>query len=130
MDGPRTRSAGADRRGVWRAHQVSRIRVPQTRCLDPSRLRCDGHDESSGRLAGCCHDGAALEADAAILTVPPPVLPNIALPPAVREKAAVSTDIGFGNVVKILLRFTTKWWANRGGRDLADLTFLFSSTTV
>lgn len=87
-------------------------------------------DESRGRIAACCHDGATVEADAAILTVPLPILPEIALPQAVREKAAVSTDIGFGNVVKILLRFTTKWWANRGGRDLADLTFLFSSATV
>jgi hypothetical protein len=59
-----------------------------------------GIDESRGRIAACCHDGAALEADAAILTVPLPVLPDIALPPAVREKAAASTDIGFGNVVK------------------------------
>jgi monoamine oxidase len=87
-------------------------------------------DESRGRIAACCHDGATVEADAAILTVPLPILPEIALPQAVREKAAVSTDIGFGNVVKILLRFTTKWWANHGGRDLADLTFLFSSATV
>jgi monoamine oxidase len=87
-------------------------------------------EESRGRITACCHDGATLEADAAILTVPLPVLAEIALPQAVREKAAASTDIGFGNVVKILLRFTTKWWANRGGRDLADLTFLFSSATV
>jgi Flavin containing amine oxidoreductase len=87
-------------------------------------------DESRGRIAACCHDGATVEADAAILTVPLPLLPEIALPQAVREKAAASTDIGFGNVVKILLRFTAKWWANRGGRDLADLTFLFSSATV
>src|SRR5215831_1227642 len=87
-------------------------------------------DESRGRIAACCHDGATVEADAAILTVPLPILPEIALPQAVREKAAVSTDIGFGNVVKILLRFTTKWWANCGGRDLADLSFLVSSATV
>ena len=87
-------------------------------------------DEASERVAvRCCH-GATFEADAAILTVPLPVLPEIALPQAVREKAAASTDIGFGNVVKFLLRFTTKWWANRGERDLADLTFLFSSATV
>ena len=87
-------------------------------------------DESRGRIAACCHDGATLGADAAIVTVPLPVLPDIALPQAVREKAVASSDIGFGNVVKILLRFKTKWWANRGGRDLADLTFLFSSATV
>jgi len=55
---------------------------------------------------------------------------EIALPPAAREQAAALADIGFGNVVKILLRFTTKWWANQGGRDLADLSFLLSDATV
>ncbi|MBV9686424.1 MAG: FAD-dependent oxidoreductase, partial [Alphaproteobacteria bacterium] len=31
---------------------------------------------------------------------------------------------------KILLRFTTKWWADHGGRDLADMSFLISDATV
>jgi monoamine oxidase len=88
-------------------------------------------DASRERIAAYSHDGALLEADAAILTVPLPVLREIALPPAAREKAAVANaDIGFGNVVKILLRFTTKWWGDHGGRDLADLSFLFSNATV
>ena len=87
-------------------------------------------DESRGRIAACCHDGAIYEADAAILTVPLPDPADIALPHAVHEKVAASTDIGFGNVVKILLRFSTKWWTNCGGRDLADLSFLFTSATV
>jgi monoamine oxidase len=88
-------------------------------------------DAGRGRIAANCHDGAILEADAAILTVPLPLLREIALPPAARERAAMAnTDIGFGNVVKILLRFTTRWWADHSGRDLADLSFLFSSTTV
>jgi monoamine oxidase len=88
-------------------------------------------DAGRGGIAARCHDGAILEADAAILTVPLPLLREIALPPVAREKAAVAnTDIGFCNVVKILLRFATRWWADRGGRDLADLSFLFSNTTV
>jgi monoamine oxidase len=84
-----------------------------------------------GRIAAHCNDGAVLEADAAILAVPLPLLPEIALPAAAREKAVVaSTEIGFGNVVKILLRFATKWWAGHGDRDLADLSFLFANATV
>ena len=62
-----------------------------------------------------CDDGAIFEAAAAILTVPLSVLNEIALPPAAREKAAASTEIGFGNVVKILLRFATRWWADYRG---------------
>ena len=54
----------------------------------------------------------------------------MALPPAAREKAAAGVDIGYGNVVKILLRFASKWWAHHGGEDLADLSFLFSDATV
>src|SRR5205085_1804650 len=34
------------------------------------------------------------------------------------------------NVVKLLLRFPTKWWADHDGRDLADLSFLVSDATV
>jgi monoamine oxidase len=87
-------------------------------------------DSGHGRIAARCRDGGILEADVAILTVPLLLLPEIALPSAAREKAAASADVGFGNVVKILLRFATKWWANHGGRDLADLSFLFSSAAV
>jgi monoamine oxidase len=87
--------------------------------------------EGRERIAARCQDGAILEADAAILTVPLPLLREIALPPPAREKAAVANvDIGFGNVVKILLRFATRWWADQGGYDLAGLSFLFSSTPV
>ena len=62
--------------------------------------------------------------------MPLPLLADIALPAAAREKAAAGADIGFGNVVKILLRFATSWWAGQGGRDFADLSFLFANTKV
>ncbi len=87
-------------------------------------------DEGGGRIAARCRRGGVLEADAAILAVPLPLLSEIGLPPAARERAAAAADIGFGNVVKILLRFTTKWWADHGGRDLGDLSFLLSEATV
>jgi monoamine oxidase len=87
-------------------------------------------DTTQGRVAARCHDGAIFEADAAILTVPLPLLSDIALPSAAREQASAAADIGFGNVVKTLLRFKTKWWADLGGRDLADLSFLLSNAEV
>jgi monoamine oxidase len=86
-------------------------------------------DESRGRVAVRCR-GAAFEADAAILTVPLPLLSEVALPPEARERAAAAADIGFGNVVKMLFRFATRWWADHRGRDLADLSFLLSDATV
>ena len=87
-------------------------------------------DESGDRIAAHCHDGAVFEADAVILTVPLPLLSEIVLPAAARERAAVAADIGYGNVVKLLLRFKTNWWADLGGRDLGDLSFLLSDATI
>lgn len=77
-----------------------------------------------------CHGGGSVDADAAILTVPLPLLSEITLPPAARGRAAMAGDIGFGNVVKFLLRFATKWWAEHDGHNLADLSFLLSNATV
>jgi len=77
-----------------------------------------------------CHDGSMVAASAAILTVPLPLLPGIALPPAASQRVAACGDIGFGNVVKILLRFRASWWQDRGERGLADLSFLISGAKV
>lgn len=87
-------------------------------------------DSSRGRIAAHCRDGSVFAADAAVLTVPLPLLRDIALPPAAREQAAAAADIGFGNVVKLLLRFATRWWSDAGGRDLKDLSFLISEAKV
>jgi monoamine oxidase len=75
-------------------------------------------------------DGAALVADAAVLAVPLPILAEIALPPRARERAAAAADIGFGNVIKLLLRFRTAWWADLVGRGLADMSFVLSNAPV
>jgi monoamine oxidase len=87
-------------------------------------------DENGGGIAVRCDDLTVFDADAAILTVPPPLLSEIALPPAARERAAAAAEIGYGNVVKLLLRFATTWWSDVGGRDLADLSFLLSNAPV
>ena len=65
-------------------------------------------DEAGGRMVVRCYHGAKLEADAAILTVPLPLLPEIAFPSAAREQVKATAEIGFGNVFKILFRFATK----------------------
>ena len=87
-------------------------------------------EAARGGLAVRCQDGAVLEADAAVLSVPLPILAEIALPAAARERAAAAADIGFGNVVKLLLRFTIRWWAELRGSELADVSFLVSDVAV
>jgi len=83
-----------------------------------------------GGLAAICRDGTLSEADAAVLAVSPPLLAEMALPAAARERAAAAAAIGFGNVVKLLLRFATRWWIDHGGRDLANLSFVLSDAAV
>ena len=87
-------------------------------------------EEAEGGIAARCAGGTSVAADAAILAVPLPLLSEIALPPTARERAESAADIGFGNVVKILLRFATPWWADSGGRNLADMSFLLSNAPV
>jgi monoamine oxidase len=77
-----------------------------------------------------CANGETHLSEAVILTVPLPVLNEITFSPALREKASAAADIGFGNVVKVLLRFKTRWWGTGKGKDLSDLLFLLSDETI
>ena len=74
-----------------------------------------------------CADGDDAACDAVILTVPLPLLKEIALPQAERE-AAAAADIGFGNVIKLLLRFNTPLVGRNAA--LADMTFMISDQRI
>jgi monoamine oxidase len=76
-----------------------------------------------------CADSLSYACDVVILTVPIPLLKEIELPAPEREKAGATATIGFGNVIKILLRFDSRWWLEKQN-ELADLTFLFLETTI
>src|ERR1700686_2163925 len=82
-----------------------------------------------GKVMVRCTNGDVHDCNTVILTVPLPLLKEIALPAVEREKATAAAQIGFGNVVKILLRFETRWWIDKQ-RDLADLTFLLSDARI
>jgi monoamine oxidase len=87
-------------------------------------------EQTGSGIVARCRDGTAFAADAAVLSVPLPLLGDIALPPGARERAAAAADIGYGNVVKHLYRFATRWWADAGGHDFADLSFVISNAPV
>ncbi|MGH7090328.1 MAG: flavin monoamine oxidase family protein, partial [Stellaceae bacterium] len=90
-----------------------------------------GIDADREKITVRCRDGSCFAAHGTILTVPLPLLRGIALPePARATAAAAIADIGFGNVIKILLRFSRNWWAVHAGQNLADMSFLFSSAAV
>ncbi|MBR0954052.1 flavin monoamine oxidase family protein [Bradyrhizobium canariense] len=86
-------------------------------------------EEAGGTMAVRCAGGDVHGCDRVILTVPLPLLREIGLPSSARAKAAAADDIGFGNVIKILLRFTRPWWRERK-EELADMTFLLSDQTI
>lgn len=86
-------------------------------------------EEDGNIVAVRCVGGDVLACDRVILTVPLPLLRAIALPERARAKAASADEIGFGNVVKILLRFARPWWRERN-EELADMTFLLSDQTI
>jgi monoamine oxidase len=86
-------------------------------------------ETSNGRPVVRCANGDAHEYDAAVITVPLPLLKEMVLPPAEHERAKAAAHIGFGNVIKILLRFETRWWLDRR-TELADLTFMFSDARI
>jgi monoamine oxidase len=86
-------------------------------------------EEINGSALVRCENGDAHTADAVILTVPLPILNRIGLPAAERESAAAAAQIGFGNVIKLLLRFETAWWRDHRS-DLMDLTFLSSDARI
>jgi monoamine oxidase len=87
-------------------------------------------ERSSRQTQVRCAGGDTHVGDIAILTVPLALLPDIVLPPAVREKAAAAADIGYGNVIKFLFRFRSRWWASVSGQNLSDLSFLRSGGIV
>jgi monoamine oxidase len=87
-------------------------------------------ETADGRASVRCADGTSHSADVAVLTVPVPLLQGIALPTPLRERAALAAKIGFGNVIKLLLRFKSRWWMSVKDRDFSDLLFLLSDKTV
>jgi monoamine oxidase len=86
-------------------------------------------ETAAGGVIVRCADGSTLDCNVVVVTVPVPVLKEIALPPAEREAIKAAADIGFGNVIKLLLHFETRWWLD-GRSKLADLTFLLSKEAI
>ncbi|MBB4426547.1 monoamine oxidase [Bradyrhizobium sp. CIR48] len=86
-------------------------------------------EEDGDTAAVRCGGGDVHACDRVILTVPLPLLREMALPASARAKLAAADDIGFGNVIKILLRFARPWWRERH-QDLSAMTFLLSDRTI
>lgn len=74
-----------------------------------------------------CASGESYSAEKVVVTLPLPILNKIKYTPEIPEKMEAVSKIGFGNVVKILLRFKDAWWENALGKDLSNMTFIISN---
>jgi monoamine oxidase len=78
-----------------------------------------------------CAGGLIYQSTQAVVTVPLPIYQTIAFSPATPEHQAAAQKIGFGQVIKILLRFKTKWWATpEREANFEKLFFMFSREEV
>lgn len=81
-------------------------------------------DIQDGKARVSCTNGESFEAEKAILTVPLPVLGKIIFTPSLTPHKNAASHIGFGGVIKILLKFKDRWWSSVAGKDLSDMFLL------
>lgn len=62
-----------------------------------------------------------------IVTVPLPILKEIEFKPSIDSKLQAVLSIGFGNVIKVLIKFKDRWWERGLGKDLTKMSFLLSN---
>lgn len=88
-------------------------------------------DFSGAEVGVTCADGSLYQAKQALVTVPVPLIKEIEFLPAIPKKLEAAETIGFGPVIKLLLRFKTKWWASTEREaDFERMFFLFSNESV
>lgn len=69
-------------------------------------------------------EGKNFSGNKVIITVPLPLIKHIAFTPTIQDHIEAASQIGYGDVVKINIKFKTKWWNNVDGRDLSKMRFL------
>lgn len=87
--------------------------------------------ETNGTIVKA-HDSSDViyEGTKIIVTVPLPVLSDITFVPPIPEKIYAASKMGFGGVIKILLRFKDQWWIRALGKDFSEMDFMFSDGEI
>lgn len=90
-----------------------------------------------GRVEVECSNGRLFTGEKALITVPLPVLHKkvIRFYPELTSRQNAWQAFGYGNVIKILLSFKSKFWEDKDllnipGKDFNNLFFLFSNASV
>jgi monoamine oxidase len=110
------------------------IRYLERRCREHGVELLLAHEvttiEHDGAATVHCKNGASFSASRAIVTVPLPLLSAIRYKPAIEEKLAVIPQVGFGPVIKTLIRFKTRWWTGERLNKFSRVFFLFSDERI
>jgi monoamine oxidase len=77
-----------------------------------------------------CNSKKTYEAKKILITVPLPILKSIKFNPAITGKLDAVSELGFGAVIKILLKFKERWWINATDKELSKIDFIFSDEPV
>ncbi len=89
-----------------------------------------GRIDFSGEEVIVHTNSAKYTADRVIVTVPVPVIPTIEYIPAIPEVLNAASRLGFGSVIKIIMRFDHKWWGSIRENAFEHLFFMFSNEIV
>jgi len=103
-----------------RAHGVEIHLNTHIQKIETNGTTVKAHDDKS----------TAYEGAKAIVTVPLPILSDITFVPPIPEKLYAASQMGFGGVIKILLRFKDQWWTNTLGKDFSKMDFMFSDGEI
>ncbi|OGC85258.1 hypothetical protein A3F55_00630 [Candidatus Adlerbacteria bacterium RIFCSPHIGHO2_12_FULL_53_18] len=77
-----------------------------------------------------CSDGLIYQTKRVVVTVPLPVLQTLQFTPPLPKKTQAAAKIGFGGVIKIIIRFKTKWWTGPREQPFERLFFMLSKEPV
>ena len=77
-----------------------------------------------------CRDGSVYTADKVLVTVPLPILKHISFIPEIPTKLAAAEQIGMGGIIKILIRFKSKWWTGVREEIFEKMFFMLSKEQV
>jgi len=87
-------------------------------------------DHSKADVSVGCKSGDTYQAPKVLVTVPLPIYERISFSPALPEKVRAASQIGFGDVIKILIRFKTKWWSGVREQQFDRMYFMFSDEVI
>lgn len=72
----------------------------------------------------CTSDRREFVGDKLIVTVPLPVLQDIEFSQNLNFKIQYARKIGFGNAIKLIIKFKNRWWEDVDGKKLSKMAFL------